>query len=255
MKKIYQGITFIVIFLISVCLSATEYQSPMSLYKDNYFVAGDDDDQVKFQFSAKYNILYPAETGLYIGYTQISWWTCYEGSDTFSSNYQPEVFYKLESIKNPFELDLGLIDYIQISPIQHSSTGVEGKDHRGINIYYGQVQMSIGEVYNFGLNMKGYGYYSRNKRNKDINDYRHNYEADVFFKLKSISNWYIDKYELHAKCVGNPFDKGYYMIEGICQIFSSRIQPKLFCQWNDGYGVNMVTYNKKEKEFRAGLIF
>ena len=45
------------------------------------------------------------------------------------------------------------------------------------------------------------------------------------------------------------------MIEGICQIFSSRIQPKLFCQWNDGYGVNMVTYNKKEKEFRAGLIF
>lgn len=248
------------IYMLLICIISVNiyayYENPMSLYKDNFFVAGNDDDQVKFQISAKYNIFYPAKSGLFLGYTQISWWKCYGSSDTFSSNYQPEIFYKFESKDNIFnDLDLGYIDYIQFSPIQHSSTGTEGDTHRAINIYYAQVQVSIGEVYNFGINGKIYGYYSRNRRNADINEYRHNYDALAFFKLKSKSNWYVDKFELHAGCTGNPTDKGYYVLEGVCQIFTSIIQPKLFVQYNDGYGINMVDYNKKEKEFRGGLIF
>lgn len=256
MKKLFM----LIIICYSTALFASEYQSPMSLYKDNYFVAGNSKDQVKFQLSAKYNIFYTpqlqAPIGLYVAYTQTSWWTCYEKRDTFSSNYTPETFYQLESGNNIFgNVDLGIIDYIQVSPIQHASNGVEGVDHRGINIYYGQIQLSVGEVFNFGTNLKGFGYYSRSGKNKNINDYRKNYEAEVFFKLKSKTNWYVDKFELRAKCTGNPRDKGYYMIEGVCQIFTSIIQPKIFVQYNDGYGINMITYNQKETELRAGFIF
>ena len=235
---------------------ADEYLSPMTLYKDNYFTAGSMKDQLKFQISAKYNIFYPADTGLYFGYTQISWWKAYNDADTFSSNYQPEGFYLVESKKNIFaDADLGIIDYIQVSPIQHSSTGVEGDDHRSINIFYGQIQLSAGEVFNFGTNLKAFGYYFRCDQNRDINDYRRNYEADFFFKLKSKSNWYVDKYELHFRCSGNPFGKGYYMAEAIAQIFTSKVQPKLFVQFSDGYGVNMVKYNRKVQELRAGILF
>lgn len=252
-------LAFIFLFVFLVFARAAEYTSPMSLYKDNFFIAGNNDDQVKFQVSAKYDLFYSPTysyaTGIYLGYTQTSWWTCYGSSDTFSSSYQPEVFFQFISSDNPFDINLGVIDYIQVSPIMHCSTGVEGDDHRSINIYYVQTQLSVGEVYNFGLNIKGYGYYSKNRRNKDINEYRHNYEADMFFKLKSKNNWYVDKYEIHAKAVGNPLNKGYYMVEGICQIFTSIFQPKIFIQYNKGYSVNIVDYNKKEEEFRAGLIF
>lgn len=254
MKKLFLSVLMSLVICIPVI--ASEYESPMSMYKDNYFIAGDNDDQVKFQLSAKFNVFYPARTGIYVGYTQTSWWTCYQSRDTFSSNYMPEAFFRLETNNNIFgNVDLGPLDYLQISPIQHASNGVEGLEHRGINIYYAQAQLSIGDVYNFGINGKGFGYYSRSGKNKDINDYRKNYEAEVFFKLKSATNWYIDKFELHAMCSGNPMDKGYYKIEGICQLFTSTIQPKFFIQYNKGYGINLLTYNIKETELRAGLIF
>jgi outer membrane phospholipase A len=257
MKKTARILVFILFMAgFTALASASEYESPMSLYKDNYFTAGSMTDQMKFQISAKYNIFYPSSTGLYFGYTQISWWKAYRDADTFSSNYQPECFYAIESKKNIFnDADLGIIDYLQVSPIQHSSTGIEGENHRSINIYYGQIQLSAGEVLNFGANVKVFGYYTCSDQNADFNDYRRNYEADFFFRLKSKSNWYVDKYELHLRCSGNPFGKGYYMAEGICQIFTAKIQPRLFVQFSDGYGVNMVCYNKKVRELRAGIIF
>ena len=256
MKKVLT----ILIILCSSFTYASEFVSPINLYKDNYFTAGNFDDQVKFQFSAKYNLFYTpnvqAPIGLYLGYTQTSWWTCYDGRDTFSSNYMPETFYQLESENNIFNnINLGIIDYIQLCPIQHASNGVEGVEHRGINIYYGQIQLSVGEVFNFGTNIKGFGYYTKSGKNKDINDYKKNYEAEVFFKLKSKNNWYVDKYELHAKCTGNPLNKGYYVVEGVFQIFTSVIQPKIFISYNKGYGINLLTYNQKETELRAGVIF
>lgn len=235
--------------------SLTSYESPLVFYKPMYFIAGNQQDQVKAQVSFALNAFYMDNPFAFLGYTQLSWWKCYQDSDTFSTNYQPEVFVKFLNKDNIFDLAMGPIDYLQFSPIQHSSTGVEGEDHRSINIYYAQVQASTGEKYNFGANLKLYGYYSISDQNEDINDYRKNYEADLFFKLKSKTTWYVDKFELHARAVGNPFDKGYYVLEGICQIFTSKFQPKLFVQYNKGYGINMVTYNKKETELRAGITF
>lgn len=51
--------TFAMLF-VAVTLTAKEYESPIGLYHDNYFITGDNDAQTKFQFSAKYSILYPS---------------------------------------------------------------------------------------------------------------------------------------------------------------------------------------------------
>jgi len=246
----------IVIAASTSVLFASEYQSPMSIYKDNYFIAGDKDDQVKVQLSMKFNLFYPSSTGFYAGYTQLSNWLCYEDRDTFYTMYCPEVFYRFESGNNLFgDSTLPFVDFLQVSPIVHNSTGVEGENHRSVNMYYAQAQLSYGEVYNVGVGGKYFRYYSISDKNEDINKYRKNYEADIFFKLKSKTVEYLDKEELHFKFGGNPLGNGWYCIEAQFRIISSKFQPKIFLQFYKGRDEIMVNYDKKTESVRIGLIF
>jgi outer membrane phospholipase A len=183
-------------------------------------------------------------------------WFVYRGRDTFYTMYQPEAFYRFESGRNLFnDYVISGVDYFQIAPIKHCSTGVEGADHRSINQYYGQIQLSVGEVYNVGINLKGFGYYSRIEQNKDINKYKRNYEAEAFFKIRSKTVEYLDKEEIKVKITGNPIGKG--SIEGTLtfRIISSKIQPRIFVQYFRGYGEFMVNYDKKSEAIRAGFVF
>jgi outer membrane phospholipase A len=254
MKKLFAAL---MLLFCSIGVYAAEYENPMSMYKDNYFLFGDKEDETKFQISAKYNIFYPSKTGLFVAYTQTSWWEIYNSRDFFSSNYQPEVFYRFTSGDNIFSNKIiPYVDYIQVSPEYHCSNGVPKDQGRvGINTYYAQVQFSIGEVYNFGTNLKVFGYYSKTRRNEDINDYRKNYEAEVFFKLKSKTYWLLDKYELHARCTGNPAGKGWYQLEAVATLFTTYFQPKLMVQFNDGYSPNLAYWNQKDRELRVGITF
>jgi len=250
MKKI-----LILIMLLSISLSAAEYQSPISKNRDNYFAAGNKEDQTKFQLSLKGDIIYPYKTGLFFGYTQTTWWTIYDGRDTMSSNYQPEGFYRLESKNNLFNnFDLKAIDFIQISPFNHCSTGVEGPDHRSINIYYGQIQMSTGGRVSAGINLKVFGYYTKDEQNKDINKYKSYYENDLFLKLNSATVEDMTLAELHFKH-GGTIHKGWLSAEAQVMLFTNRVQPKLFVQYFYGYGENIVNYNVKEHSVYGGMIF
>lgn len=251
MKKIFT----LILLLLSISVLAAEYQSPISKNRDNYFIAGDKDDQTKFQLSLKADMIYPFKTGLFAGYTQTTWWTVYDGADTMSANYQPEVFYRLESKNNIFgDANFGLLDFIQISPYNHCSTGVEGDNHRAINIYYGQMQISTGGKISIGDNIKVFNYHTKNKLNRDIEKYKGYYENDIFLKLNSSTVEGMSLMELHFKH-GGTLDKGWYCIEGQSVIFSSSIQPRLFVQYYYGYGENIVYYNKKEHSFYGGLLF
>lgn len=262
----------VLLFILLSCVSsyAKEYESPMSMYKDNYFISGDNQDQVKFQVSAKYALLYPTSIGLYVAYSQISSWHLYDKSAPFyDNNYMPEAFLMFESKNNIFDLDMKLLDYIQISPISHMSNGRDGSDSRGINTYYGQAQISYGDKYNFGLNLKVFNYYNKSGKNEDIEDYKGHYEADLFFKLRSKSVSFLDKEEFHIKFggydkldydaykeSGNRDDiKGYVIIEAQFRIITSYIQPKLFIQYFSGWGEYMIDYNKRDTAVRAGLVF
>jgi len=266
MKKF---IVSLVLILFCSVLFAEEkvYESPMSLYKDNFFIAGNDDSQVKVQFSAKYNIFWPSYTGIYAGYTQTSKWLCYAKRDTFLTAYQPEAFYMFESGNNIFNnASLPFVDFIQLSPINHISNGVEGLEHRGMNLYYGQVQMSAGEVVNIGFNVKGFNYYTKSKRNIDIADYKGHYEADIFLKLRSKNVYLLDKEELHFKFGGykkssddldsnKSVQKGWYSVEARFRILTTYIQPRFFIQYYKGYSEVLTEYNRKTESVRAGIVF
>lgn len=268
MRKIF--LILLMMFSIGAMAQDAAYESPASLYKDNYFIAGDKDDQVKFQFSLKFNLFYPSNTGLFFAYSQRSLWNLYDKSAPFvETNYMPEGFYRLESKNNIFgDADLGVIDFIQVSPISHMSNGRDGLESRSINTYYGQIQLSVGEVYNFGVGTKVFGYWNKSSLNKDIEKYISYYEGDIFFKLKSKNVLFMDKEELHFKFGGlgksdwkSYRDKddgkiyGWYAVELQLRILTTVIQPYFFVQWYHGYAQWMVNYNEKEKSLRAGFIF
>ncbi len=268
MKKLFISI-MIALIVYPVYAEKKEYQSPMSLYNDNYFITGDkDDEQVKFQFSAKYNLLYPFNTGIYFGYTQRSWWKIYDKSSPFvETNYMPEIFLRFESGDNIVnDVKIPLVDYVQISPIFHKSNGQQGDDSRSINTYYGQIQVSYGEQFNIGTNVKIFGYYNKSSKNKDIEKYIGYYEADIFFKIRSKDVLFFDKEELHFKFGGfgtsdyNTYkeDKkvyGWYCVEAQFRFITSRIQPKFFVQYYNGYSEWLINYNEKEESFRIGMVF
>ena len=126
MKKFMYVIAILIFFFLAMFAAyGKEYESPMSMYKDNYFIAGGTDDQVKFQVSAKYNIFYPANIGVYVAYSQTSWWKLYDYSSPFyESNYMPEAFWEFTSGDNCFNnYKMPYVDYIRISPIYHRSNG------------------------------------------------------------------------------------------------------------------------------------
>lgn len=253
--------------LFNLNVYGTEFIDPMSLYKDNYFICGDSLAQVKLQFSAKYNIFWPSQTGLYLGYTQTSKWVCYEKKDTFYTAYQPEIFYVFESGNNLFNnAVIPFIDYIQVSPFNHISNGTEGSLHRGMNLYYGQIQLSYGEVFNIGINFKGFGYYSYSAKNKDIKDYKGHTETGIFIKLRSKNVYLLDKEEIWFKFGGyrkspdlvdpeKSVRRGWYCIEGRFRILTSYIQPRLFISYYKGYNEILQDYNKDTKSVRVGLVF
>jgi outer membrane phospholipase A len=262
MKKL---LTIILLLTLAIPVISKEYEYPMSLYKENYFAFGDKDANVKFQISAKYNVFYPSSTGIYFAYTQRSKWALgQEPSSPFKeSNYMPEVFYKLESKNNIFgNIDLKLIDYIQLSPIYHCSNGRDGEESRSMNTSYGQIQISVGEKYNFGINAKYFRWYQK----KELEKYLGHYETDIFFKFKSTNIFLLDKEELHFKFGGyekadyNSWDNekktyGWYTVEGRFRIFTTIIQPQIFIQYYNGYAQWLINYYEKEKSLRIGLVF
>ena len=248
-------LTIMMLCFLSASLFAGVYQSPISMYKDNYFVAGNSEDQTKFQISIACNLLYPFNTGFNFAYTQTTWWKVYNQADTMSANYNPEVFYRLTSKDNLFNnVDLGAIDYIQAGPFSHCSTGVEGADHRSINTYYGQIQISSGGWFCIGDNLKVFGYYTKSKFNKDIQKYKGYFENDVFLRIGSDSTAGLTRAELHYK-FGGTLSHLWMCAELRVRILSADIQPKFFIQYYRGYGENMVNYNIKDQSVRAGLIF
>lgn len=254
--KMKKFIIVVFIILIGSLLYAKEYESPMSIYHDNYFVIGDEQDQTKFQISAKYALFYPSKIGIFAGYTQKSLWKTYESSSPFyETNYEPEVFYILESKNNIFnDFDFGLLDYFQVSPAYHCSNGKDGENSRGINLYYAQLQLSVGKHINFGNNIKVFNYYNKSSKNKDIADYKGYYENDVFLKIKSDNAFLLDKEELHIK-FGGTKDKGWVCGEAQVRLITSYFQPKLFVQIFYGYGEFLINYNKKDTAIRAGITF
>lgn len=247
MKKFISSMVVFLLFALCFQLSANGKEQSMTPHKDNYFIAGQED--LKFQISVKYNLIYPFDTGVYFAYTETAFWDVFKQSGPFREfNHNPEVFYQSPSFS--------YVDYIRLSPYEHKSNGMDGAESRSIDRAYGQIQLSYGDDYKIGTNLKGWKYYKKSSKNKDITDYSGYFEAEVFFKILSTDTADLEKEKLYVKggC-GSDYKKGWIEAGIITRILTSRIQPRLFLQGFYGYGESLIDYNVKDKQIRVGVIF
>jgi len=175
-----------------------EVVSPVSLYKPIYLILGNKNDQMKMQFSAKYNLFHPFKFGLYLSYSQLVFWHVYKDSmPVWEIAFNPEVFWRFQSGDNIFgDLKIPFIDYFQIGFWEHKSNGRDGEDSRGYDRSYLQLQMSFGKKLNSGFNFKYFLIHDineilpenvpteKNGKNDDIQDYISSYETKLFFRIK-----------------------------------------------------------------------
>lgn len=251
-------ITSLIVMMSSIVYANTNksFIDPLSVYKSNYFISGDkNEDQVKWQMSMKCNLLWPFNSGVYFGYTQLSYWRIYDNKSPFKdSNYQPEFFYKFESGNNLINnINIPFIDYIQVSPYYHRSNGRDGEESRGENKYYVEVQKSFGQSLNIGTRTKIFGYYTVQEGNKDINRYHNNYEMSVFIKNVSKRIRKLEKETIELTWGGNPYDEGWIQLEISTRIITTYVQPKIFFQAYHGYDEFMLNYDTKTTAFRIGV--
>jgi phospholipase A1 len=264
MKKIIFALLSLLIFC-SATYADSEKEIPFKIYKSNYMVFGDKDDQVKGQFSFKYALIYPFNLGLYFGYTQVMFWDLYEDSAPFRElNYNPEVFWR-----HDFS---GLNNFIQLGFYEHKSNGRDGLESRGWDRGYVQAGVSYGDFINVGVDIKAFYMYQTSAKNRDIQEYIGMFEAEIYAQVVSKGK-YLQQEKLYARGgVGGTYFGNYpsnidiknklgwnsskYWIESgfKFRIFTAYIQPYFYVQTFHGYAEDMIDYNKKETRFRVGLI-
>jgi|WetSurMetagenome_2_1015567.scaffolds.fasta_scaffold44869_3 outer membrane phospholipase A len=212
-------------------------------YKPIYFIAGDKENQVKYQVSFKYNLW--EKSGLYLSYTQLSKWDLYDQSSPFrETNYNPSIFWEKENL---WKLDL-----LRISPYSHLSNGRDGQESRGTDRGFVESQISYGDIINIGIREKAGWFYSVSNKNHDIKRYIGYFETEGFMQIKDIHG-YIGHEKIYIK--GEWTHKYYWMEIGLSlRLFTSQIQPNLYLQYYRGYGEFLINYNEKTEALRAGFI-
>ncbi len=245
----------------AVCPGEQKIQKfPLSLYKQSYLVLGNMDDQVKAQFSFKFDPFYSLidNLGLYLAYTQLMDWRFYDKSSPFRDiNFNPEVFLRLESQKNVFRnVDLGPLDYLQLGFFEHKSNGKEGADSRSWNRGYVQFQLSVGSTLNFGVNIKYFLMYLKmiEEQNRDIQRYIGSWETTVFFR--HMKNGKLGLFELYVRFGAGGGPGGFNFYKGWQEwgiIFPSPLQHvRPYLQMFHGYGEYLLGYNKQRTDTWGG---
>jgi phospholipase A1/A2 len=126
--------------------------SPVSTHKVNYFSLnnwpGNNDAQVKFQISMKFQVLQPNlyvfKNNLfpaYLAYTQKSLWNLGEHPYFQETNYNPEFF--LDYPVNAVIIGRFILRNIIISPFEHESDGLAGVGARTWNRQYVLIKFGL----------------------------------------------------------------------------------------------------------------
>lgn len=239
------GIVILIVFGIKK-LSA-EPLNDIQSHRPIYIIAGDKENQVKYEVSFKYALWYPFETGLFLSYTQLAKWNVYDRSSPFKEvNYSPSIFWEIENINN-------YLNFIRIIPYEHKSNGKAGLDNRSTDRYFIETEAGIGNYARFGIREKAGGFYSVANKNKDIKRYIGFFETELFLQLFSRQG-FIGHERIYVK--GEWTHRFYWLEAGLSfRIFTSMLQPDFYIQYFRGYGEFLIDYNKKTESFRAGFIF
>jgi phospholipase A1 len=239
MKKL-----LILLLLIPINTFALEKIQP---HHPTYIIAGDKDNQVKYQISIKYPLWYPYESGIAVAYTQTAHWNLYDKSSPFKElNHNPEIFIERTN-------DIKFIDFYRVIPYTHVSNGLDGDNSRSVDAGAVEMQLSYGEFINFGIREKITCFYNLACQNKDYKRYRGNFETELFAQIKSRKGYFS-----HEKIyIKGEWTKHFGWLEcGLStRIITTKFRPHIYIQYFYGYSEFLIDYNQKTNALRGGFIF
>ena len=196
----------------------------------------------------------PTVSGLYLAYTQLSFWDVGAASGPFfDSSYKPELLWLYQQ-REPqwmpgltrFDLQLGL---------QHESNGKGGADSRSLNIVYLRPVFTFGQwdvERGFFLTIapRAWGYVGKLDDNPDLADYRGNGD------LRFIVGWRDDLQLSATFRPGQEWDRiglELNLSYPIGRFTGRSVDMYLYAQYFTGYGESLIGYNQNGDSFRIGL--
>jgi phospholipase A1 len=215
--------------------------------------------ELKFQFSAKFEIL--SESEWYFAYTQKSFWSIQKLSQPFrESNFSPETFYQFK------ESDLDWLPAVQIGFFRHESTGEGGVGSHGWNTSYLEPIIHWNNLYVIPrvwapllfnrdraapdnpdiFRYFGYGNLTA------IYGFKNYIQLSLALRYAPIdgSVTWEGQIDLSCRKISDITSKIINKSEGK---FCKKVNPSLFFQGRSGYGEGLKTYNVKTSSLVAGI--
>jgi outer membrane phospholipase A len=223
-----------------------------------YFLYGNTDQAVKFQFSFDYKLaaLHWGKpeaqkiSTVRLGYTQRSLWDI-EGSSSpfYDTSYMPELAFHTDSTMPRTPSWFTWMGW-RVS-FQHESNGRDGADSRSMNTVYFRPRFVLGDLDGWYAVMipEIWGYVGGVEDNPEIKDYR------GYGKLKFYLGKNTGPSLRVAAWSGEEWNHGSYQLDLTWPIKTQRLSLETFfqIQYFNGYGESLRSYDEKSEALRFGI--
>ncbi len=259
--------------------SATVHEESSSLrffkahfepYEANYFIAGFDQPNAKFQFSLRYRIFnedgwvpnhLPPLGKLYVAYSQTSLWDWETESAPFKdSSYKPELHYAWRDLFGAGDRN-GPVRWDLEAGLQHESNGRGGIDSRSLNLAYLRPRVTFGRSGEFQVAIapRAWVYVSdvegrHTAANVPIGDPVERYRGNLDLRVTAGWRDYL-MLEAYAR-VGEDWDRGSLTLDASYPLKSlpwGLFAGYLHVQYFTGYGESLLDYDQRSDSIRFGF--
>lgn len=238
-------------------------------YEPIYFIYGDEDKTAaKFQLSLKYQVFDPNGAlarsapplgGMYLSYSQTSFWDLAGDSAPFSDNsYRPGILFSYEQLEQFLKNDEGQrltpqwMHFNFQAALQHESNGRSGDDSRSLNYVYFQPGVTLGNRREWfvTLSPRALVYIGSLSDNPDIKDFRGNLEFHTVIgegggiQLAGIGR------------LGHDWERGSIQLDlsfPIRKLTGNSFEIYLHGQYFKGFGETLIGYDRSTEAFRVGI--
>ncbi|MCP3922049.1 MAG: phospholipase A [Desulfobacterales bacterium] len=217
------------------------------------------EDEIKFQFSFKHNLMWLDFGNLYFGYTQKSFWQIYddENSRPFrETNYNPEIFFRTAELSG-LSLDIGVEHESNGGTVEYDSGGNAVDKSRSWNRAYlsPKYKYEISKSSFFQIELKMWDQIDENNKssntnelgdeNSDIDSYYGSKELRLKLKLDDLIVSTMSRRNFTSKRGAFQLDVSYPIYTGLY----------LHLQFFEGYGESLIDYNNSKTTYGVGLMF
>ncbi len=221
-----------------------------------YFsVGGHGGLNARFQLSFKYLLtdgLFARDGHLFFAYTQTSLWDLHSRSVPFyDTSYRPSLLYEVDKESTTGRRP-GSLPWMQAG-IEHESNGRAGDESRSMNIFFVRPRFFLGDPNDTNLQFapKVWAYLGASG-NSGMEKYRGYADLLAIFNMGRDFGFLANSQIAATLRKGSGGHYGSYQVDAAYPLGSTFY---LHLQYFNGYGETILDYNKRDTQYRMGMMF